>query len=345
MEKQASRATTPQILYNRRKKINLRPDYQRGLVWAKKEKQLFIDSILRDMYVPEILLRKIEDVPGIDFDVLDGQQRISTIFHFMDDGFRTAKNLEINEHDLGGLLYSQLPDDFKYQFESFQLAYTTIVGDDDEIEEMFRRLQQGSPLKDVEVRNSISGPVRDFVRNTVEHVFFTETVGINERNNKNLQYNKLIEQLMVLEDKGVTDIKKKNLDFLHEEHNVEGYPNEKKERLLEILDYMYDVFLNNQNRGYFRPSTIQGLYLILSDYIDKDKSRQHTKDFEQWFVSFENERRNQKNLSEEEQNQDLVEYNIAMIGGTNSRESLQIRKNIMGKSWRKWLENKEKISA
>jgi len=342
MEKQASKAIIPQSLFKRRKKYNLRPDYQRGLVWGKKEKQLLIDTMLRDMYVPEILFRKIENEPGVDFDVLDGQQRISTIFHFMEDGFRTPKGLVINGQELGGLLYSQLPDEWKNQFESFQLSYVTILGNDDEIEEMFRRLQRGIPLKDVEERNSIKGLVRDFVRNSVNHVFWTETCGVNEKNNNHLQYNKLIEQLLVLEDKGIVDIKRKDLDSLFNEHNTEGYPEEKKIKFLKIMDYVYNAFRNDQDRSYFKPSTIQGLYLLLSDYINEDENKEHYKDFEAWFVTFENERKAVKDLPEKKQNKDLVAYNQAMIGGTNASQSLQIRKDILEKSWKTWLENKKK---
>ena len=342
MEKQASKAVIPSTLFKRRKKYNLRPDYQRGFVWSKKDKQLLIDSMLRDFYVPELLFRKVDDVPGVDFDTLDGQQRIATIFHFMEDGFRTAKDLEINGENLGGLLYKQLPDKWGNQFDSFQLSYVTIVGTDDEIEEMFRRLQRGIPLKDVESRNSISGLVRDFVRNTVNHVFFTETVGVNEKNNAHLQYNKLIEQLMVLEDKGIVDIKKKDLDELYDEHNERGYPDEKKEKLLKIFEYMYDAFLANQDRGYFKMSTIQSLYLMLSDYITEDKDKKHTKNLEAWFIDFEKERKIQKEIEEEKQNKDLIEYNKAMIGGTNAKESLQIRKDLMMKSWKAYLKPKKK---
>jgi len=339
MEKQASKAVIPSTLFKRRKKYNLRPDYQRGLVWSKKDKQLLIDSMLRDFYVPELLFRKVDDVPGVDFDTLDGQQRIATIFHFMEDGFRTAKDLEINGENLGSLLYKQLPDKWGNQFDSFQLSYVTIVGTDDEIEEMFRRLQRGIPLKDAEERNSISGLVRDFVRNTVNHVFFTETVGVNEKNNSHLQYNKLLEQLMVFEDKGIVDIKRPDLKALYNEHNEKGYPDEKKEKLLKILEYMYDAFRNDQDRSYFKPSTVQGLYLLLSDYINEDEDKKHTKEFETWFVAFENDRKNQKELPEDKQNKMLIEYNQALIGGTNAKESLEIRKDILEKSWKAYLKN------
>ena len=71
------RATWPLFtLSKKRKKIDTNPDYQRPAVWTRAQKQLLIDSILRDYDVPKIYLHE----KGNDnYDVIDGQQRIRTI--------------------------------------------------------------------------------------------------------------------------------------------------------------------------------------------------------------------------------------------------------------------------
>ena len=58
-------------LNRRREQINTNPDYQRPSVWTKNQKQLLIDSILRDYDVPKIYLHEIDKEK---FDVVDGQQ-------------------------------------------------------------------------------------------------------------------------------------------------------------------------------------------------------------------------------------------------------------------------------
>ena len=53
------KATWPLFtLSKKRKKIDTNPDYQRPAVWTKAQKQLLIDSILRDFDVPKIYLHE-----------------------------------------------------------------------------------------------------------------------------------------------------------------------------------------------------------------------------------------------------------------------------------------------
>ncbi len=44
--------------FKKRKRIDTNPDYQRPAVWTKAQKQLLIDSILRDFDVPKIYLHE-----------------------------------------------------------------------------------------------------------------------------------------------------------------------------------------------------------------------------------------------------------------------------------------------
>jgi hypothetical protein len=44
--------------------------------------------------------------------------------------------------------------------------------DEDEVREMFLRLQNGTTLKAQERRNAMPGKMRDFIKNLAEHPFF-----------------------------------------------------------------------------------------------------------------------------------------------------------------------------
>lgn len=71
------KATWPLFtLSKKRKKIDTNPDYQRPAVWTKAQKQLLIDSILRDFDVPKIYLHEKNNDT---YDVIDGQQPIPRI--------------------------------------------------------------------------------------------------------------------------------------------------------------------------------------------------------------------------------------------------------------------------
>ena len=49
---------TAQSSFRRRKGIDTNPDYQRPAVWTRAQKQLLIDSMLRDYDVPKFYLQR-----------------------------------------------------------------------------------------------------------------------------------------------------------------------------------------------------------------------------------------------------------------------------------------------
>lgn len=60
--------------------LNLQPDYQRKFVWDKKTMSKFIESLFLSIPIPTIFLAENNDD---SFEVIDGQQRLTTIFAFM----------------------------------------------------------------------------------------------------------------------------------------------------------------------------------------------------------------------------------------------------------------------
>ena len=98
------KATWPLFtLSKKRKRIDTNPDYQRPAVWTKAQKQLLIDSILRDFDVPKIYLHEKNNDT---YDVIDGQQRIRAIWSFYDDEFALPKDAEpVNGYDVANKKY------------------------------------------------------------------------------------------------------------------------------------------------------------------------------------------------------------------------------------------------
>ena len=64
--------------------VILNPDFQRNLVWKPAQKSKFIESILMNLPIPPIYLKK--ESTG-KFIVVDGLQRTSTLMEFMNNGF------------------------------------------------------------------------------------------------------------------------------------------------------------------------------------------------------------------------------------------------------------------
>jgi hypothetical protein len=64
------------------KKLNLTPSYQRGDVWGSTARQMLIESILRGIPLPSVILLKPKD-PSQPHEVVDGKQRLTAILRFV----------------------------------------------------------------------------------------------------------------------------------------------------------------------------------------------------------------------------------------------------------------------
>lgn len=64
-------------------KLNLSPGFQRQSVWSLRDRAKLIDSMLHGYPLPAIFLYRRERDGQIVFDVIDGKQRLESIFMFM----------------------------------------------------------------------------------------------------------------------------------------------------------------------------------------------------------------------------------------------------------------------
>jgi hypothetical protein len=136
-------------------RINTNPDFQRPAVWTTAQKQLLVDTVLRDYDVPKLYWRKLAAKPD-RYDVVDGQQRLRAIWAFFAGDFKCPKDAEpIDGTDIAGCRYEDLPNDLRMRFDVYPLDIVILEEtDDDEVREMFIRLQDGTTLKAQEKRNA-----------------------------------------------------------------------------------------------------------------------------------------------------------------------------------------------
>jgi hypothetical protein len=114
----------PQILdfVQNKKWLNLRPEYQRRLVWDDSKRSLFIESLLLNVPVPPVFLYEWD---LSRYEVMDGQQRLNSIADYYENGF-ALKGLE-KWKELNGLRYRDLPETLQRGLDRRRLSATVLL--------------------------------------------------------------------------------------------------------------------------------------------------------------------------------------------------------------------------
>jgi hypothetical protein len=114
-----------------------------------------IDSIIRGKPIPKIFIRQNIDpkTKKTMRDVVDGQQRLRTIFSFMHDGFKVSK---AHSTEYGGKSYSELPDEVQTAILKYELSVDLLLdAPDKEVLDIFARLNSYAvKLNPQELRNA-----------------------------------------------------------------------------------------------------------------------------------------------------------------------------------------------
>ncbi len=185
----------------RRARIDPKPAYQRGPVWSQNHQQLFIDSVLRGFDIPKFYLRRVNEGP-YDWEVIDGQQRLRAIWGFLRNEYPVSDDSDpVEKHGIAGKNFEDLQDQLVDSFLAYELAIVTVEeADDQEVEDMFLRLQNGMPLSSAEKRNAISGSIRNFVHGLAENNrLMTDSVAFA---NSRYSHDEVIAQMVLIEMHG-----------------------------------------------------------------------------------------------------------------------------------------------
>ena len=103
------------------KELILEPQFQRGDIWTSSAQSYFIDTLLRDLPIPSIYIRLVTDreTKTNYREVVDGQQRLTTIVKFI-DGMLT---LDKRCNEFTGKIYDTLDDQDQERFLAYQPVF------------------------------------------------------------------------------------------------------------------------------------------------------------------------------------------------------------------------------
>ncbi len=321
-----------------KEKINTQSKYQRPKVWTEAQKQFFIDSILRGYDTPKIYLKKENAGNQFNFEIIDGHQRLNAIWEYFDGAFALPEDIKkIDDADCATKGYNDLDFNLQVKFSDYKIDVDIIIkaiqdDDIDEINELFLRLNNGTPLNAQEKLNAMPVKIRNFARSIAKHKFL-----------KNCKFKKskyvhdtIAAQLICLElslekTNEPCNIGTSDLEKIYTEQNNFDMEGKVAGRVIQNLTYLLKAFPNKEPE--LTEYSVITLYCLVSNltkfYVYNGTEQQ----LYDWFIDFETERRENDELEDSKKDKDLVKYKDAITKDAEEQKNIQMRLTLMQESF------------
>lgn len=255
-------------------KLVIQPEYQRSYIYADGKLDVaVVDSVLKGY--PIGLLYFVKGADG-KYEVLDGQQRITSIGRFVTGKFAIT--------DMNGIprYFSGLAEDVRKMILNTPLTVYICEGTESEIKDWFRTINiQGIPLNEQEVSNAIhSGP---FVTKAKEEFSNSQNANIQK-------WSKYISgevKRQAYLRTALRWVSRDNVDEYMSRHRYDDNINELKTYFTSVIDWISSVFsdVESEMRGLpwgelyekyhansYNPDEVSAkLHELYADFYVKDK--------------------------------------------------------------------------
>lgn len=321
------------------------PIQRQGGQWDgdRLKKSLLIHSILANYPIPPIYcLKEAINEKDYSYSVLDGRQRLETIFAFLDgryplDTETPAVVIEDVTYELGGKYFTDL--DIECQQELLRFKFT-IYGfedaSDDLIEEIFFRLNNSTPLSKPQKAMPLCGVQNaKFIKSILADKFFSEICQFSALQRRKSDDMGTLLQAMMLLDNRHCDYEYTSISadetMRYASFIKNNYSEEQKEKVFDIVDYLEKAF--PESNKMLKKINIPVVMLLADlamgeDYVAiKNRYRVGPMYFRQWFSYFFDEC--------------CDEYKQYCSSGSIKKEKTLKRIEIMEKSFKEYFELEE----
>jgi hypothetical protein len=210
-----------------------------------------------------------------------------------------------------------------YQLDVVVVTDAVVDEDEDEVRDMFLRLQNGTTLKAQEKRNAMTGAMRNFVKAIANHPFFENCRFTNQR----FTFDHIAAQVALIEiAAGPSNVKDADLNRMYRNQTAFDPNSAVAKKIRRVLDFLYRAF--PERTPELERYNVINLYCLISVLLDRYVSHELEKPLAAWFLTFEQERSANEELPEEERDVSLVEYRRLVSQSTDAEESIQARLDV-----------------
>jgi hypothetical protein len=223
-----------------------RPEFQRRLVWTTKDKDKFIETVIKGFPFPEIYMCNgeinVETGEGTQL-LVDGLQRVNTLNEYFD-----------GEGDFTHVLtkpYRLLTPEEKGKF----LEYSVVVRDlgdltQEQIIEVFRRLNSTQyTLREMEINNAIyNGALKKFCERVAEDEFFERHRFFSASDRKRMGDISFCLLLVATMKNGYFNRESEHESMLSSFNEAFPYEDEYWTRIRRVLDFIEECGFEDRSR-------------------------------------------------------------------------------------------------
>jgi hypothetical protein len=265
----------------KRELLDLDPPYQRRSVWSQSYKDYFIDTVLLDYPAPAVFLFEDIDDQGVtQYSVVDGKQRLSTVFEFLDNEFPVSETASVVA--LRGLPFQEFPPDRRKRFFNYLFSIEFLPSTDEgTLSNIFDRINRNvAKLTPQELRHArfsgIFAKQAESLTDALDRELpkdFPRIAAASRRQMKDVEF---VGQLLLLTERGVESYSQEDLDAAYskrDEEWEEGPVVEDESReALKVLGRWSEDLLAGDARRLRNQADFYSLYGAILDLIRQGDS-------------------------------------------------------------------------
>lgn len=307
-------------------------------------------SIIMGFPIPPVYSERgnIENDKVKVYDVLDGQQRCTSIYKYLNDEFSLTQLKPIpyldekgNECaiDISGQKFSELDEELQDIIKDATITVKYFDGlEQNQKAEMFRRLNNGKPLS-TKSRTLASAKNIGSLLDIGSHKLFDEMLTEKSKANKNQAV--IVVKAWTMLNRNIEDVSFASKDFNPMIENVDITDREKLE-LNSVFDYIvgvHDELVENKEKDVARKIYTETHLVSLIPYVSKSmESNISEAMFAEYVVNF---------FKTENDSETYAKYMEATSNGVARNASIVARHEALGESYKEFFkmeENSEKVS-
>ncbi len=287
----------------------MNPDYQRTSVWTTSQKQLLVGSLFRDIDVPKLYFRRINR-GRFEYEVIDGQQRLRAIFEYLDNKYPLSEDADnVDGKSVSEKKFNRLQTELQVRLGNATMDVVVMneKHTDEDIDEMFLRLQNGTPLNAAEKRRAVPGNMGMVVRKMSKHRIFKLCRFKNTRYAYEDAAAKVLH--LIISDR-ITDIKPSSIKKTYRGNQGISATDPSVKRTKTTFNMIYRAFKGKPSPE-LKKFSIISLALVVDYLRNTYNLGEHIKEFADAYLEFEKKRISNTEKKEEDQDSRLNDYDNA----------------------------------